>query len=282
MPLSRSSSRNGVPMPRLNEDSEQRMSCSDLRQAGAAPVVGALCSDGLSSQDVMRALKHVEELFPEAGGHLGAESEDQASAATTIARSRDGSACKDPLSRHNALGRRRVDSSARPEEFVCDASHQAQGIFAEEDFQDRSFSMHHINTTALRQRLDSNVLDWSTVGRVQNDFVTHDKLSPNDKETLHEMVDRAHNLHRTNSLSDARSLYEKVLNADPLDWDCLSNLAKISFAAGDFQKAKQLFERAVAVRPERDKTVFYLGHVLVKLQMHERAAATFNQVLHIT
>jgi len=121
-------------------------------------------------------------------------------------------------------------------------------------------------------------LDWSTIGRVQSDFATHDKLSENELQTLQEKVDRAHALHRADSIADAAKLYEEVLLIDPLDWDCLSNLAKIAFSEGNYEKAKELFERAVAVRPERDKTVYYLGHVLFKLRMLERAEAIFRQV----
>lgn len=113
---------------------------------------------------------------------------------------------------------------------------------------------------------------------MQSDFAAHDKLSQDELQTLHEKVDRAQSLHRTNSLTDAEKLYEEVLETDPLDWDCLSNLAKIAFSKGNYDKAKDLFERAVAVRPERDKTVYYLGHVLFKLQMAERAEAIFRQV----
>jgi hypothetical protein len=46
-----------------------------------------------------------------------------------------------------------------------------------------------------------------------------------------------------------------VYGQDPLDWDCLSNLAKLAYTKGDLEHAKDLFERAVAIRPERDKTV---------------------------
>jgi tetratricopeptide (TPR) repeat protein len=124
----------------------------------------------------------------------------------------------------------------------------------------------------------SNVLDWSTVGRVQRDIAAHDRLSQVELESLHEKVDRAQGLHRANSIGSAQRLYEEVLVSDPLDWDCLSNLAKISFAAGNYEKAKELFERAVALRPERDKTVFYLGHAFFKMHILDRAEATFREV----
>ena len=242
----------------LDEDSERRMSCSDpeMRHAQAQHV-------GLTQHDVAAALQNVEELFPAEGiGDAGSLS-------------RTSSAVKDPLSRHNALGRRRVDSTARPQEFF---TWSAVNEFREDHFDERSFHGHHINAVALRERLDSKALDWSIVGRVQNDFATHDKLSADELESLNAKVDRAQNLHRTNSLKDAEKLYEDVLESNPLDWDCLSNLAKIAFAAGHYGKAKELFERAVAIRPERDKTVYYLGHVLFKLRALDRAEAIFRQV----
>ncbi len=244
----------------LDEDSVQRMSCSDPEMQHAQ----AQQAHVLSDSEVAAALKHVDALFP------GAAHQDESDDA---GRSRAPSAVKDPLSRHNALGRRRVNSAARPKEFFTSGE-----VFREDHFDEQSFHGHNINSAALRERLDSKALDWSTVGRVQNDLSAADKLSAADMETLNAKVDRAQSLHRTNSLKDASSLYEEVLESNPVDWDCLSNLAKIAFAAGNYEKAKELFERAVAIRPERDKTVYYLGHVLFKLRMLDRAEAIFRQV----
>ena len=264
----------GLALAPLSEDSEQRMSCSDPELAHAQ-------RGGLSNSDVQSALQKVDELFParSPGAHAAGE-EDELSSTPTESRSRSGSGAvpKDPLSRHVALGRRRVDSAARPKEFTFTNQDGNCSIFRADEFDEKSFHGHRINSTALRERLDSKALDWSTVGRVQSDFAAHDKLSLEDLQMLHEKVDKAQSLHRTNSLSDAGRLYEEVLEKDPLDWDCLSNLAKIAFSKGDYQKAKELFERAVAVRPERDKTVYYLGHVLFKLRILDRAEAIFRQV----
>jgi len=34
-----------------------------------------------------------------------------------------------------------------------------------------------------------------------------------------------------------------VLEADPLDFECLTNLGKISYSRGDLNKARELFEK---------------------------------------
>lgn len=265
----------------LNEDSEQRMSVSDpdFQYAKGA----ATRESGLSFNEVQKALAHIDQLFPNErspGPHSegNGEEETRLSDTSTESRSRDGSTAIDPLSRHNAFGRKRVNSAARPKDFTFILGNGTCSVFRQDQFDERSFHGHHINSIALRERLDSKALDWGTVGRIQSDFAAHDKLSQNELQTLHEKVDKAQTLHRCNGLEDAERLYKEVLEEDPLNWDCLSNLAKISFAAGDYEKAKGLFERAVVCRPERDKTVYYLGHVLFKLKNLERAELIFRQV----
>jgi hypothetical protein len=59
----------------------------------------------------------------------------------------------------------------------------------------------------------------------------------------------------------------QVLEADPLDFECLTNLGKISYSKGDLVKARDLFERAVVVRPEREKTMYHLARVLFDLKV---------------
>ena len=175
-------------------------------------------------------------------------------------------------------GRQRLDSSARPQEFTVAKGNHKMCVFNQEHFDDVSLHAHSINSAALKERLNTTVLEWGTLERLQNDFLMHDKLSSNELLTLQEKVDRAQFLHRNSKYAEAVSIYEEVLEHDPLNWECLSNLAKIHFADGKYAKSEALFERAVVCRPERDKTVYYLGHVLVKLNKLERAEAIFRQV----
>ena len=138
---------NSCGLKTLNEDSEQRMSCSDPEMQHAKTAVSSSTSPkGLSDLDVARALKNVDELF--GGGN--AREVEQLSETPTESRSRNCSAAKDPLSRHYALGRRRVDSTARPKEFTFTTNEGRQEVFREDQFCDRSFHGQNINTTALR------------------------------------------------------------------------------------------------------------------------------------
>ena len=136
-------------MAPLREDSEHRVSTCD------AEIVPQDRS-GLSTCEVATALKHLDELFP---GSLGVheDREGNVSAANTEPRSRDGSVFKDILSRHNAFGRRRVDSTSRPLERTFTSDDGTCGVFHGEEFDEHSFHGHRIDSIALRGRLDSKV-----------------------------------------------------------------------------------------------------------------------------
>ena len=50
----------------------------------------------------------------------------------------------------------------------------------------------------------------------------------------------AQRLHRAGKLASAQSLYKRVLQRDPVHFECLANLGKILFASGDFVQAPRL------------------------------------------
>jgi tetratricopeptide (TPR) repeat protein len=152
-------------------------------------------------------------------------------------------------------------------------------IFRQDLVDDERFCSHGINCTALRERLNSNALEWATFARVQTDRAVHAKLSEDDLQILQAKVDKALVLHSARKITEAAQIYEDVLDVNPLHWECLTNLAKISSAQGHYEKSLSLFERALACRPMRDDTVYYLGHVLFKLNKHERAESIFRQVI---
>ena len=121
-----------------------------------------------------------------------------------------------------------------------------------------SFRDHGINEGALRHRMASKAIDEATIERVRAGFEPHDKLSDKELASLDELVTKAHRLHIDKDDGGAERIYRQVLQSDPVNYDCLSNLAKIAYSRGDLQQAHDLFERAIVVRPQHDKTVLCL------------------------
>ncbi len=72
-----------------------------------------------------------------------------------------------------------------------------------------------------------------------------------------------------------------MLDADPVHYECLTNLAKIAYARSDYLKAKELFERAIVVKPHFDKTVYHLALVLYDMRDYERSQNLFNEVVQV-
>ena len=79
--------------------------------------------------------------------------------------------------------------------------------------------------------------------KVTQEFKVHDKLTSDDKTKLFELVQLAHHKHSQHDDRGAEEIYSKVLEADPLDFECLTNLGKISYSRGDLNKARELFEK---------------------------------------
>jgi len=227
--------------------------------------------DALSEEEVNLALQNVSQLFA---------SNESPTAARNSANSHH------PMDSITKIRRNRVDSSARPPDFYKPKKGKGSlamggvavgGKKKPIDFDD--LRNHGIKCPELRERLQSKAIDYQAVDKVLEEFSKHDKLSVEQFETLAEMVEKAHQLHRENNLLEAEKLYTEVLKSDPLDWDCLCNLAKICFGMGNYVKAKDLFERAIVVRPEREKTMYYLAQVLYNLKEHDQSKLLFEQVV---
>lgn len=61
-----------------------------------------------------------------------------------------------------------------------------------------------------------------------------------------------------------------------LEWDDLVEQGKSSFAAGDYEGARSLFQKALAIDPEPALLNFYLGHALLRLGRGEEAYQYFQ------
>jgi hypothetical protein len=149
----------------------------------------------LSKDELNAALEKVSVMFPSAAA---APAEDQIGS-------------MDSQIRKNApkSGRARVDSSARPPEF----SRNIRTPAARSPVNYHEFSVHGVHEPVLRARLESKVIDVATVNRVQIEFQTHDKLSPQELSQLSALADQAHQLHKDHDINGAEKLYEQVSHA---------------------------------------------------------------------
>jgi len=141
------------------------------------------------------------------------------------------------------------------------------------------FQQHGVQCPALRERLHSRAISSTSVEHLMTDFAAHDLLSPTDLEDLEAVATEAQRLHRMNKIAPAQALYNRVLQKDPVHFECLANLGKIYYGAGEYEKAKDLFERAIVIRPEREKTMYYLAQVVLNLADWEQSKLLFEQVV---
>lgn len=70
----------------------------------------------------------------------------------------------------------------------------------------------------------------------------------------------------------------KVLETDPVNFDSLITLGKLKHIKGEYENARDLFDRALVVRPELEKTMYRLGRVLYDMQQFDRSKLLFEQV----
>jgi hypothetical protein len=105
-------------------------------------------------------------------------------------------------------GRTRVDSQARPPEFVKsfkkDANRGNNGVNYHE------FSMHGVHEAVLRERFESKVVDEPTMNRVLSEFQLHDKLSKEELSKLHDLTHQANQLRKDHDDSAAENIFEQV------------------------------------------------------------------------
>ena len=108
---------------------------------------------------------------------------------------------------------------------------------------------------------------------MKSDFEPHDKLSEQQVANLDELVSKAHKLHLDKD-PGAEKLYQLVLDVDPVHYECLTNLAKIAYSRNDLDRSRNLFERAIVLRPEHEKNIYYLAIVLFDMEIHDRSSSS--------
>jgi hypothetical protein len=105
-------------------------------------------------------------------------------------------------------GRTRVDSQARPPEFLRNIKKDTNRGDNRVDYHE--FSLHGVHETVLRQRFESKAIDPATMSRVMAQFQLHDKLSKEDLTKLRDLTDQGQKLHKDNDNSAAEHIFEQV------------------------------------------------------------------------
>ena len=258
------------------KDSTQGMEAQGTKEESSTELHGHL-----NKEQVELALQNVDHIFGAADSGWGSGSGAASNRKDSVGEGKDSSRHHSKRTSSGSgsyLPRRdRVDSSARPVAFMQAITSKASGRLSQATFS--SFSKHGINEGALRHRMQSKCIDDKTIDRVRTDFGPHDRLSDKELASLDEMVTQAHKLHMETDDVGAERIYKQVLQADPVNYDCLSNLAKINYSRGNLQEAHDLFERAIVVRPLHDKTVYHLAVVLYDMKHHERSKSLFEEVV---
>ena len=107
----------------------------------------------------------------------------------------------------NRDGRNRVDSQARPAEFLRNIKKDREDL---ERINIHEFGLHGVHEPVLRQRMESKAIDPKVLDRVLGEFQLHAKLSEQDLSMVHDMADQAYQLRKDNDDVQAEKLFEEV------------------------------------------------------------------------
>jgi predicted O-linked N-acetylglucosamine transferase (SPINDLY family) len=95
------------------------------------------------------------------------------------------------------------------------------------------------------------------------------------------MLEDAISHHRQGRLDAAESLYEDILRTDPAHFDALQLLATLNAQRANFAVAADLFDRALAIRPDHAGSLNNRGIALLALRRYVDAIASFNRAIGI-
>ena len=87
---------------------------------------------------------------------------------------------------------------------------------------------------------------------------------------------------QANRLQDAKPLYERITELDPLDAGAWFQLGVINEQSGNAAEAERCFRRAADIQPERAETHFHLALNLEIQGLHDAALACYRNVLEIS
>jgi tetratricopeptide (TPR) repeat protein len=99
------------------------------------------------------------------------------------------------------------------------------------------------------------------------------------KNDVNEKFQDAIDLHNQGRLLDAKRIYEDVITLDPNHFDALQRLGLASYQIGEFDRAVELLQKAIAIN---DKSAFVhknLGNALNRLDRLDSAIASYDRAI---
>lgn len=98
------------------------------------------------------------------------------------------------------------------------------------------------------------------------------------------LLDQALQLKRQKHFQQAYALFEKILSDqspfERVDY-CLSNMGHIQYLTGQYEKARQLVEKAVSANPKNWFALSVLGEIYLKQNQYDEALSAFQQAYQI-
>src|SRR5258705_1981650 len=91
------------------------------------------------------------------------------------------------------------------------------------------------------------------------------------------VLKKAFDLHQKGELDEAASLYRKILKQYPRNADALYLLGVVEFQRNDLPRAIELFDLAIAIRPNNAEYFYNRGNALGNLKRFDEALASFER-----
>jgi tetratricopeptide (TPR) repeat protein len=94
-------------------------------------------------------------------------------------------------------------------------------------------------------------------------------------------LEGALNLHREGRISDAKSIYNKLLTTNPNNAKALHFLGVASHQSKQYEEALQLIQRAISIEPNNPSFYSNLGNTYKSLELYDEAIVNFKKALEI-
>ena len=101
------------------------------------------------------------------------------------------------------------------------------------------------------------------------------------KISLDEAIKIAVDFHTKGKITDAKTIYEKILKAKPDHLLALGNLGIIFSQLKKFEKAKELFKKNIKINPEYAEGHNNLGNVLFELSEYDKSLESYEEAVKI-
>ena len=100
-----------------------------------------------------------------------------------------------------------------------------------------------------------------------------------DKKNLNDEFEKALHIHNQGDLTQAESIYKKILINSPNHDGALHGLGLIAFSKNSLKKAAQLIKKAILINPKKNNYHANLGNILYEARNFSEAIKEYKKVL---